>query len=339
MLRDSVRAGPRHRPAGRRAGGARCCSSSSRCWRFGDRLAAGVDGRRERRGGRGASPTPPSGLLAEWLQALDQLRARWTFRGEVLDILRAVVLLAVSVFSLLFLSKSPEVSRLFLVTLFLAQIAFSVVERGLIRLVLLSGRQAGIGRRNILVVGTNEIARYCREPARREPECSAIASSASSGRPTPASSGRSTSLRRSSAPTSSTRCSLRSTRTTSPTWTRCPSCVARWANGFASWRPRRAPTCSAGAASRSAAMRSPRLPMGLTGHSGLLAKRAIDVAAASMALVLLAPILVAIALAVRLEDGGPVLFRQGRVGRNGRDLQDHQVPDHGPAARRDSWPP
>jgi lipopolysaccharide/colanic/teichoic acid biosynthesis glycosyltransferase len=47
-------------------------------------------------------------------------------------------------------------------------------------------------------------------------------------------------------------------------------------------------------------------------------KRAIDLAASALGLVLLAPLLVAIAAAVRLSSPGPVLFRQIRLGRGGR---------------------
>ena len=47
-------------------------------------------------------------------------------------------------------------------------------------------------------------------------------------------------------------------------------------------------------------------------------KTLFDRAAAASALLLLAPLFVAIALAIKLGDGGPVLFRQVRVGRNGR---------------------
>ncbi|MCC6785752.1 MAG: sugar transferase [Planctomycetes bacterium] len=47
-------------------------------------------------------------------------------------------------------------------------------------------------------------------------------------------------------------------------------------------------------------------------------KRAIDIAGAGLGLVLLAPVLLGIALAVRLDSRGPVLFRQRRVGRGGR---------------------
>jgi exopolysaccharide biosynthesis polyprenyl glycosylphosphotransferase len=51
----------------------------------------------------------------------------------------------------------------------------------------------------------------------------------------------------------------------------------------------------------------------ITGVSGF-AKRAIDVLVALIALVVLSPLLVVIAIAVRLTDGGAVLYRQVRVG-------------------------
>jgi exopolysaccharide biosynthesis polyprenyl glycosylphosphotransferase len=47
-------------------------------------------------------------------------------------------------------------------------------------------------------------------------------------------------------------------------------------------------------------------------------KRAFDIAASTCALVLLSPLMIAVALAVKLESKGPVLFRQTRVGRYGR---------------------
>jgi exopolysaccharide biosynthesis polyprenyl glycosylphosphotransferase len=47
-------------------------------------------------------------------------------------------------------------------------------------------------------------------------------------------------------------------------------------------------------------------------------KRAMDLAGALLALLAFAPIMVVIALAIRLESPGPVLFRQARVGRGGR---------------------
>jgi lipopolysaccharide/colanic/teichoic acid biosynthesis glycosyltransferase len=47
-------------------------------------------------------------------------------------------------------------------------------------------------------------------------------------------------------------------------------------------------------------------------------KRAIDIGVASISLLALAPVLLALALAVRATMGAPVLFRQRRTGRGGR---------------------
>ena len=49
--------------------------------------------------------------------------------------------------------------------------------------------------------------------------------------------------------------------------------------------------------------------------------RAADIAVAGTALVVAAPVLGLAALAVKLEDGGPVLYRQTRVGLDGADFE------------------
>jgi lipopolysaccharide/colanic/teichoic acid biosynthesis glycosyltransferase len=49
--------------------------------------------------------------------------------------------------------------------------------------------------------------------------------------------------------------------------------------------------------------------------------RAADVALAGTALVVASPLLGLAALAVKLEDGGPVLYRQTRVGKDGDDFE------------------
>lgn len=54
------------------------------------------------------------------------------------------------------------------------------------------------------------------------------------------------------------------------------------------------------------------------------AKRATDVVVSALALLLLTPVLLAVALAVAAGDGGPVLFRQVRVGRDGRTFTMHK---------------
>jgi lipopolysaccharide/colanic/teichoic acid biosynthesis glycosyltransferase len=49
--------------------------------------------------------------------------------------------------------------------------------------------------------------------------------------------------------------------------------------------------------------------------------RALDVVGASLGLALASPFLAAGALAIKLADGGPVLYRQRRVGKDGREFE------------------
>jgi exopolysaccharide biosynthesis polyprenyl glycosylphosphotransferase len=52
----------------------------------------------------------------------------------------------------------------------------------------------------------------------------------------------------------------------------------------------------------------------------LLVKRAVDLVGASLLLLLASPVLAIAAIAIKLGDGGPVLFRQVRVGHHGREF-------------------
>jgi exopolysaccharide biosynthesis polyprenyl glycosylphosphotransferase len=54
------------------------------------------------------------------------------------------------------------------------------------------------------------------------------------------------------------------------------------------------------------------------GRSSRALKRATDVVGATVALIVLSPLLLATAIAIRLESSGPILFRQVRVGRDGK---------------------
>lgn len=66
-------------------------------------------------------------------------------------------------------------------------------------------------------------------------------------------------------------------------------------------------------------------------------KRAIDLAAASLALLLLSLVMLMVAVAIRLDSPGPALYRQKRVGRNGREFTIYKfrtmVQNSGPAIR------
>lgn len=59
----------------------------------------------------------------------------------------------------------------------------------------------------------------------------------------------------------------------------------------------------------------PTAPLKNVGHYGL--KRVIDVVIASIALVLLSPVMLLVALAIKLTSKGPVIFKQPRLGKGG----------------------
>jgi exopolysaccharide biosynthesis polyprenyl glycosylphosphotransferase len=56
-------------------------------------------------------------------------------------------------------------------------------------------------------------------------------------------------------------------------------------------------------------------------RSSLFLKRSLDLAGASFALIVLGPLMAAIALAIKLDSPGPVFFRQTRVGRDGKQFR------------------
>jgi exopolysaccharide biosynthesis polyprenyl glycosylphosphotransferase len=71
-----------------------------------------------------------------------------------------------------------------------------------------------------------------------------------------------------------------------------------------------------------------RRPVGVE----LAAKRSIDVVLSALAFALLLPLLALIAIWIRLDDGGPILFSQERMGRGGRSFRIHKfrTMSHGP---------
>ncbi len=73
-------------------------------------------------------------------------------------------------------------------------------------------------------------------------------------------------------------------------------------------------------------------------HPGYFAiKRAIDVVAGGVALVLALPVMVVVVTAIKLDSAGPVLYKHSRVGERGRifDCYKFRSMYHGAAARRE----
>ena len=87
-----------------------------------------------------------------------RLRARWTLRTEVAGISRGAAWMALLTFTALFLSDMKEVSRLFLLVLFPVQAAATIATRGVLRWWLARIRRAGKNVRNVLILGTGRQA-------------------------------------------------------------------------------------------------------------------------------------------------------------------------------------
>jgi exopolysaccharide biosynthesis polyprenyl glycosylphosphotransferase len=93
-------------------------------------------------------------VVVLWLHGLYRPRARWTIRSEGLAIARSVVVMAMVTLSLLFVFRLPDVSRSFLVLFFPAQWLLTIASRLLMRWTFERLRARGYNLRFVLIVGT-----------------------------------------------------------------------------------------------------------------------------------------------------------------------------------------
>ena len=116
--------------------------------------------------GRSSASTrssPPRAMGSPWSprcgsRASTGCRTRLSIRREVIDVLVAILFLAVVVFTTLYLLKLPNVSRLFLLLLFSFQAVLTLVSRAAIRALFVRLRARGYNARYMLVVGANPAA-------------------------------------------------------------------------------------------------------------------------------------------------------------------------------------
>jgi exopolysaccharide biosynthesis polyprenyl glycosylphosphotransferase len=104
----------------------------------------------------------PEGLLvifaAGWVIALSmnglyRPRARWSIIREAIDVVQAAIMLFLVTLSVLFLFRLPDVSRLFMLILFPTLAAATVASRIALRVALESLRRQGKNLRFVLVLG------------------------------------------------------------------------------------------------------------------------------------------------------------------------------------------
>jgi exopolysaccharide biosynthesis polyprenyl glycosylphosphotransferase len=97
-------------------------------------------------------------VVVVWYQGLYRLRARWRLRTEAMDIARATVMVAALTLSILFVFKQQDVSRIFLLSLFIAEPIVTLAGRGILRFTFSELRRRGHNARYMLVVGTGKLA-------------------------------------------------------------------------------------------------------------------------------------------------------------------------------------
>lgn len=266
---------------------------------------------------------------ATWVLGLYRLRVRWSIRTELADLVRADLLVAVATFAILFLFKLPNVSRLFLVELFAAQVALSAFVRIGLRLAFAWAREHGRNTRWVLIVGAGPAAEAFadRLEQHRELGLQAIGHLTGTTGPQPTDTRRRPILGR-----ADDIAAILHERVVDEVAICLPVDDIRLVEPIAR-------LCEEEG-------RIVRIPLGDIAFSlpggrvedldgepvlslvygpdrtlGLILKRMTDVVIALVALVVLSPLFIGIAAWIRIVDGGPVLFRQDRVGLHGRRFE------------------
>jgi exopolysaccharide biosynthesis polyprenyl glycosylphosphotransferase len=261
---------------------------------------------------------------ALWYRGLYRLRARWRLQTEAFDIIRATILVAAFALSALFVLKQVDVSRLFLLTLFIVQPVVAFAGRAILRAGFGLLRRRGYNARFMLVVGTGRLAQdFADRVEGREVLGIRV-------------------IGHLSVPGDQPHVVTRPIVGTiddiarifhSETVDEVAVCLERQAAAYLTPVIRLA-------ADEGKTVRVPIDPLGgaLAGASeeefegmvvrsivhdgqrelGLAVKRLIDIGGALVGLVILSPLFLGAAVLVRLRDGSPVLFRQTRIGLHGR---------------------
>jgi exopolysaccharide biosynthesis polyprenyl glycosylphosphotransferase len=257
---------------------------------------------------------------AEWLFELDKPRTRWGLRSEAADIARAVVVLVIIVFSALFVVKIPDISRQFLIMLFAAQATVAVVGRVVLWRLLIMLRVRGVGTRHMLVVGAGATAQEYADRFERNRELGfrVVGHLGTAGEVTRPVLG----------PLEALEDVIHSRVVDDLLVCLDPDDIALLGpvlslgqeEGKVVRLPVGASTAFVGRGRLESLDGVPILSITNSPDRvvGLLGKRLLDVGLSAAALVLLSPLILVVAVLIRLQDRGPVLFRQTRMGLHGR---------------------
>jgi exopolysaccharide biosynthesis polyprenyl glycosylphosphotransferase len=263
-------------------------------------------------------------VLALWYVGLYRLRVRWRLLTEAKDIARATFLVLAVTLSTLFLVKQEDASRLFLAILFVAQPLVTLAGRTYLRYAFGALRRRGYNTRFMVVAGTGPLAQAFADRVEARPSLG-IRVIGHLSVPDELEDA----VSRPILGTIDEIQTVFHSRVVDEVAVCLPATAARFLEPI-----------SVLAADEGKTVRIPLDPIedrsasvhqeefdGFLVRSmvrddqrvlGLVTKRLIDVVGASVGLVLVSPVLLGTALAIRLRDGSSILFRQTRVGLHGR---------------------
>jgi exopolysaccharide biosynthesis polyprenyl glycosylphosphotransferase len=262
-----------------------------------------------------------------WLHGLYRLRVSWSIRGDMMLIFRSITLYAFAVFSALFVLKLPQVSRLFLIELFVVQLAVAAISRTALRFAIRAGRAKGFSVRYMVVIGSGAGAREFADRIERHRELG-IRVIGHMRWPEE----REYDPRRPILGTVDDIETILHERVIDEVAICLPATAGRLVETITrlceeEGKIVRIPLTEVGVMVPGGRIESydgipvQSLVYGPDRILGLIAKRVIDVVLATVALIILVPVFFVISLLVRLADGAPVMFRQVRVGLNGRQFR------------------
>ena len=263
-------------------------------------------------------------VLLVWLGGLYRTRARWSTRSDVFGLLRATAILAVATIVLLFVIKVSDASRLLIGILFVSLALTAIVSRFVLRGIFAWLRRRGYMTRFVLVLGANPAGQDFADRVERHPDLGLRVIGHLRG-PDGVMSG----LKR---PVLGDLVDIENvlhTEVVDEVAVCLP--VSAWdlvepvtrlcaGEGKVVRIPGDGvgPTVAGGYSEDFEGKTVVSLVYGPDRALGLLVKRLADLVIAGGALIILSPVFALIALRIRLLDGGPVIFRQTRVGLQGR---------------------
>ena len=261
--------------------------------------------------------------LALWSQGLYAHRTHWPLKTEVTQVGQATLISVAVTLSILFLTRETEVSRVFLAVLFVATPAAALASRAVVRMLFAASREHGLFQRQLLIIGSGDLAQSFadRIESRRSLGFHVVGhvdTSAEAGQPSRPTLGRLDDVER-----------ILHTRAVDEIVICGPlgdadQSVALSQLAAAEGKPVHVVLPQRRAAGRRTMEEMldgfvVRSAMYHTGREfGFLLKRAVDIAGAAIGIVALSPAFLVATLLIRRDDGGPVLFKQERVGLHGR---------------------